>query len=116
MFQRLFFYDSEINFLDLNIENVKIIMRMAPFGMGNKKPVFRTNNCSLSKKLEFVGKDSQIVKSMIKDQLGEELPFICFDKKHILVNTKESFDILYTININSYSGKEKVELNLREIN
>ena len=116
MFQRLFFYDSEINFLDLNIENVKIIMRMAPFGMGNKKPLFRTNNCSLSKKLEFVGKDSQIVKSMIKDQSGEELPFICFDKKHILVNTKESFDILYTININSYSGKEKVELNLREIN
>jgi len=116
MFQRLFFYDSEINFLDLNIENVKIIMRMAPFGIGNKKPLFRTNNCSLSKKLEFVGKDSQIVKSMIKDQLGEELPFICFDKKHILVNTKESFDILYTININSYSGKEKVELNLREIN
>ena len=116
MFQRLFFYDSEINFLDLNIENVKIIMRMAPFGMGNKKPLFRTNNCSLSKKLEFVGKDSQIVKSMIKDQFGEELPFICFDKKHILVNTKESFDILYTININSYSGKEKVELNLREIN
>jgi len=116
MFQRLFFYDSEINFLDLNIENVKIIMRMAPFGMGNKKPLFRTNNCSLSKKLEFVGKDSQIVKSMIKDQFGEELPFICFDKKHILVNTKESFDILYTININSYSGIEKVELNLREIN
>ena len=89
---------------------------MAPFGLSNNKPMFRTNNCSLSKGLVFVGKNSQIVKSIIKDQSGEELPFVCFDRKDRFLNIKEKFNILYTINVSSYSAAEQVELILKEIN
>jgi len=116
MFERVFSYDLEITFSDLTIQNAKIIMRMAPFGLSNNKPMFRTNNCSLSKGLVFVGKNSQIVKSIIKDQSGEELPFVCFDRKDRFLNIKEKFNILYTINVSSYSAAEQVELILKEIN
>jgi hypothetical protein len=65
--------------------------------------------------LKFVGKESQIVKSKIKDESGKELSFISFDNKECLVNVKSKFDILYTVDVNSYSGKDEIQLTLREI-
>ena len=115
MFKKTFLYDILIDFSEITFENIKIISRMSPFGIGNNKPVFRTNNCVLDHKLKFIGKESQIVKSKIKDQSGRELPFICFDKKELLVNASSVFDILYTVNFNSFSGKDEIELTLREI-
>ena len=116
MFRKTFSYDILLHFSEITHENVKIISRMSPFGLGNNKPVFRTNNCFLDYKLKFIGKESQIVKSKIKDESGKELSFICFDKKETLINANSTFDILYTISINSYSGKEEIELTIREIN
>ena len=115
MFRKTFSYDVLLHFSEITHENVKIISRMSPFGLGNNKPVFRTNNCFLDYKLKFIGKESQIVKSKIKDESGKELSFICFDKKETLINANSTFDILYTISINSYSGKEEIELTIREI-
>ncbi|MBT4237338.1 MAG: single-stranded-DNA-specific exonuclease RecJ, partial [Cryomorphaceae bacterium] len=115
MFQKFFLYDLLIDFSEITMENVKILKRMSPFGLGNKKPVFRTNNCFLDHTLKFVGKESQIVKSKIKDESGKELSFISFDNKEYLVNVKSKFDILYTVDVNSYSGKGEIQLTLREI-
>ena len=115
MFKRSFSYDLLIDFSELTIENVKIIRRMAPFGLGNKRPVFRTNNCFIDSKLRFLGKEEQVVKSKIKDKNGSQLPFICFDKKSELVDLKSSFDILYNVNLNSFSGQDMIELTLREV-
>ncbi len=115
MFKRSFSYDILINFSQLTIQNIKIIRRMAPFGLGNKRPVFRTNNCFIFSKLRFLGKEEQIVKSKINDENGAQLPFICFDKKSELVDLKSSFDILYNVNLNKDLGQEAIELSLREI-
>jgi len=115
MFQKTFSYDLLINFSEITMANIKILQRMSPFGLGNKKPVFRTNNCFLDHTLKFVGKESQIVKSKIKDESGKELSFISFDNKECLVNVKSKFDILYTVDVNSYSGKDEIQLTLREI-
>ena len=115
MFKRSFFYDLLIDFSKLSIENIKIIKRMAPFGLGNKRPVFRTNNCFIDSKLKFLGKEDQIVKSKIKDKNGSQLPFICFDKKSELVDLQSSLDVLYNVNLNSFSGQEIIELTLREV-
>mgnify|MGYP003327005860 CR=1 FL=1 len=52
MFKRSFSYDLLIDFSKLTIENIKIIKRMSPFGLGNKRPVFRTNNCFINRKLK----------------------------------------------------------------
>ncbi len=115
MFTRSFHYDLLIDFSKLTIENIKIIQRMAPFGLGNKRPVFRTNNCFIDSKLKFLGKDQQIVKSIIKDEYETKLSFICFNKKSDLVGLKSPFDILYNVNLNTFSGQETVELTIREL-
>ena len=115
MFERKHKYDLEVSFSDLSIENVKIISRMSPFGLENRRPVFRTNNCTITEDLKFIGKESQIVKSKIQDSLLNKLPFICFDKKDELVNLKSKFDILYTVGINKYSGREEIDIILKQI-
>ena len=115
MFTKSFYYDLSIDFSELTIENIKIIQRMAPFGLGNKRPVFRTNNCYIDSKLKFLGKDQQIVKSIIKDKYETKLSFICFEKKSDLVGLKSPFDILYNVNLNTFSGQETVELTIREL-
>jgi hypothetical protein len=43
------------------------------------------------------------------------LPFISFSKKDELINLKSPFDILYTVNLNTFSGQEAVELTIREL-
>ena len=116
MFNKKFPYDLLIDFSEINYNYIKILSRMSPFGLGNKRPIFRTNDCTINEKLKFVGKESQIVKSTIIDSLGNKLPFICFDKKDQLIDLNSKFDILFTISINSFSGKNQVELTLKEIN
>ena len=115
MFERKHKYDLEVSFSDLTIENEKIISRMSPFGLENKRPVFRSDDCKIIDDLKFVGKESQIVKSYIMDSSNTKLPFISFSKKDELVNLKSSFNILFTTSINSYSGKDQVEIIIKEI-
>ena len=115
MFERKHKYDLEVSFSDLTIENVKIISRMSPFGLENKTPVFRSDDCKIIDDLKFVGKESQIVKSYVMDSSNTKVPFISFSKKDELVNLKSSFSILFTTSINSYSGKEQVEIIIKEI-
>jgi len=115
MFERKHKYDLEVSFSDLTIENVKIISRMSPFGLENKRPVFRSDDCKIVDDLKFVGKESQIVKSYVMDSSNTKVPFISFSKKDELVNLKSSFSILFTTSINSYSGKEQVEIVIKEI-
>ena len=115
MFQKTISYDLNINFSELTIKNLKIISRMSPFGLGNKRPVFRSNNCIIEDNLKFIGKQSQILKSFVKDDSGIKLPFISFNHNNNLkLNT--NIDILYTVNINTYSGKEQIELVIKEAN
>jgi len=115
MFERKHKYDLEVSFSDLSIENVKIISRMSPFGLENKRPIFRSDNCIIVDDLKFVGKESQIVKSYIMDSSSTKLPFISFIKKDELINLKSSFNVLFTASINSYSGKDQVEIIIKEI-
>ena len=115
MFERQHKYDLEVSFSDLTIENVKIILRMSPFGLENKRPVFRSDDCTIIGDLKFVGKESQIVKSSVMDSSNTKLPFISFSKKDELMSIKSSFSILFTTNINSYSGNEQVEIIIKEI-
>ena len=80
-----------------------------------KRQIFRADNCSITDELKFIGKESQIVKSYIMDSSNTILPFISFSKKDELINLKSPLNILFTISINSFSGKDQVELTIKEI-
>ena len=115
MFERNYKYDIEVPFSELTVKNVKLISRMSPFGLENRRPVFRADNCTIIDDLKFVGKESQIVKSYILDSFNTKLPFISFSKKDELINLKSSINILFTVSINSYSETDQVEIIIKEI-
>lgn len=115
MFERNYKYDIEVPFSELTVKNVKFISRMSPFGLENRRPVFRADNCTIIDDLKFVGKESQVVKSYILDSFNTKLPFISFSKKDELINLKSSINILFTVSINSYSETDQVEIIIKEI-
>ena len=115
MFERNYKYDIEVPFSELTVKNVKLISRMSPFGLENRRPVFRADNCTIIDDLKFVGKESQIVKSYVLDSFNTKLPFISFSKKDELINLKSSINILFTVSINSYSETDQVEILIKEI-
>ena len=115
MFERNYKYDIEVPFSELTVKNVKLISRMSPFGLENRRPVFRADNCTIVDDLKFVGKESQVVKSYILDSFNTKLPFISFNKKDELINLKSSINILFTVSINSYSETDQVEIIIKEI-
>ena len=115
MFERNYKYDIEVPFSELTVKNVKLISRMSPFGLENRRPVFRADNCTIIDDLKFVGKESQIVKSYILDSFNTKLPFISFSKKDELINLKSSINILFTVSINSYLETDQVEIIIKEI-
>ena len=115
MFERNYKYDIEVPFSKLTVKNVKLISRMSPFGLENRRPVFRADNCTIIDDLKFVGKESQVVKSYILDSFNTKLPFVSFSKKDELINIKSSINILFTVSINSYSETDQVEIIIKEI-
>ena len=115
MFERNYKYDIEVPFSKLTVKNVKLISRMSPFGLENRRPVFRADNCTIIDDLKFVGKESQVVKSYILDSFNTKLPFVSFSKKDELINLKSSINILFTVSINSYSETDQVEIIIKEI-
>ena len=115
MFERNYKYDIEVPFSELTVKNVKFISRMSPFGLENRRPVFRADNCTIIDDLKFVGKESQVVKSYILDSFNTKLPFVSFSKKDELINLKSSINILFTVSINSYSETDQVEIIIKEI-
>ena len=115
MFERNYKYDIEVPFSELTVKNVKLISRMSPFGLENRRPVFRADNCTIIDDLKFVGKESQVIKSYIRDSFNTKLPFISFSKKDEFINLKSSINILFTVSINSYSETDQVEIIIKEI-
>ena len=115
MFERNYKYDIEVPFSELTVKNVKLISRMSPFGLENRRPVFRADNCTIIDDLKFVGKESQVIKSYILDSFNTKLPFISFSKKDEFINLKSSINILFTVSINSYSEADQVEIIIKEI-
>ena len=115
MFERNYKYDIEVPFSKLTVKNVKLISRMSPFGLENRRPVFRADNCTIIDDLKFVGKESQVVKSYILDSFNTKLPFVSFSKKDEFINLKSSINILFTVSINSYSETDQVEIIIKEI-
>jgi len=117
MFVKKVSYDVEINLSDITESNFKLLSRMSPFGFSNYKPVFRTNNCHLVGNLRLLGKEKAHIKFQITDSKECTIQALGFNmsEHYEQINTKEPFDILYTISRNTFNNSSLLELNLKSI-
>ncbi len=109
--------DSKLNFLEITPKFLRIIDQFAPFGPGNMRPVFLSENVEVVNTPRIISTKHLIinVRQSGCDKIFEAIGFNMngyFD----LVNTKNSlFDIVYNIDYNNWEGKNIPQLKLKDL-
>jgi single-stranded-DNA-specific exonuclease len=109
--------DLEISFSDINLRLFKGIRSLAPFGAGNMKPMFVCRGIKDNGSSRLVGKTLEHIRLELVDPVtGVEQNGIAFNAadRIDIVKSGEPFDIVFTIEENSYSPST-VQLLVRDI-
>ncbi|MBZ9652721.1 single-stranded-DNA-specific exonuclease RecJ [Psychroflexus montanilacus] len=109
-------FDSELEFSDITPKFIRILKQFAPFGPRNMKPTFVSRNISTTGFVKALGEEGLHLKANLV-QNGVVLTSIGFglgEKKEIM-DSKENFDIIYTIEENEWNGTTTVQLNLKDL-
>lgn len=126
--------EKRLDFEEIDINLARNIKNLSPFGKGNAKPVFGSLDVSVEK-VDILGKNKNVLKFMLKDASSDKMfAAISFDLlekylsdiKHlygdeVCCKIKEGgifshkMDIVYTIDINKFNGRETVQLILQDI-
>lgn len=114
--EQKFFADAEISIDDVNVKNFELVDRLAPFGVGNPKPIFILKNI-IPTEIKVFGKAKDHTELTFHNSKNYKVKAICFFKK------PEDFEIKLGKNMpinliasmeKSYFGN-KAELRLRII-
>lgn len=98
--------DMEISFNDVTPRLYKQLKTLAPFGPGNNKPLFVTRNIADHNTSRLVGKESEHIRLELIDPIsGAVQNGIAFNQadKFDIVKSGKPFDIVYTIEENTYN-------------
>ena len=106
--------DKEINLKNINIEEVKSLELLEPFGEANKMPLFLLRNLkrdsiralSGGKHLKLTLKQDNNIVDAIGFNMGD------LSKEYLL---GDKVDVVGTIEINSFGNKENIQINLKDI-
>ena len=106
--------DKEINLKNINIEEVKSLELLEPFGEGNKMPIFLLRNLKIDsiralsggKHLKLTLKQDNNIVDAIGFNMGD------LSKEYLL---GDKVDVVGTIEINSFGNKENIQINLKDI-
>ena len=90
------------------------LKQLAPFGMKNSEPVFATKNVTV-KEIKVLGKDSKHLKLILGENVS--LDAIAFGMAELAGDLKigDKINIAYNIDENTWNGKTKLQLKVRDI-
>lgn len=108
--------DSSLALEAINLKCYNIFKQMAPFGPGNMKPVFSTENV-IAKRYSILKEKHLKLAIYQKDASYKLLEAIGFGLADYapLVSEEHPFSIVYTIEENNYLGKKNLQLHIRDI-
>ncbi len=106
------YYDAKVKLEDINLDNIRLINSIAPFGIGNPEPKLLAENVQgISPKA--VGNNGKHLKYVLK-QSDCMVDAIAFNKGKLLKHIGVNADILFTASINNYFG-ERAQCNIERI-
>jgi len=99
---------------EVDMPLVKVIGKLAPFGMGNKKPVFCVQNvvCSASRPLGKEGKHSRIM--VLDANQSQAFECVMWNSRGRVPVESSLIDIAFTPEINSFNGRDRLQLVLAD--
>lgn len=107
--------DLELDFPQINKQLFKLIRQISPFGIGNPEPVFASRQADVIN-ASGIGKDKKHLRLYLR-QDNVLLPAIGFGmgENFSKLSPDKPVDIAYTIDLNTWNGKEKLQLKLKDI-
>ena len=111
----IIYVDEKIDLRELNIEDVKQLKILEPFGEGNKTPLFQINNLKIESLRAL--SEGKHLKMMLKDDNNRYADVIGFNMGYLVNEYKIGMkvDIVANLEINEYNGKERIQLNMKDI-
>ncbi len=112
-----FFVDKKISLEDVNWENYKLIEKMAPFGMGNEKPVFLIDNVEIFAVRVF-GKQNNHLGLDFRKKNGQNIPAIQFFSNEIkdgMANFERGQKVSVVVSLEKSTFRNVNELRLRVV-
>lgn len=107
-----------ISYVTMNF--IKELDKLAPFGVGNAKPLFACKDVPISE-LKLLGKSSNVLKMKLHMNTGNGMDStvdgICFDNakdNYQLMENKETVSILYSPQINEYNGNRSIQIQIKD--
>lgn len=107
--------DAEISLDDLNIEIIKEIKLLEPFGIGNSLPVLILKDAKVES-VKKVGKNKSHLKLSVRKN-NVSLDCIGFGIGHISenINVNDCVNIIGNVEINEFMNEERVQINIKDI-
>jgi single-stranded-DNA-specific exonuclease len=109
-------YDLEIEFKDITPKFIRILKQFAPFGPQNMRPTFVSRNITSTGFVKALGDEGLHLKANLNQN---RIVFTCIGfglgEKKEMMQSKEAFDIIYTIEENEWNGNLSIQLNLKDV-
>lgn len=105
--------DCRINAADATLENAYMLSHLEPFGMGNEKPVFSIEDMKVTD-AAAVGNEKRHLKLRLSKD-GVILNAIGFGMGDLIDGLGSKVSAAFALDINSYQGRESVQLLLKDI-
>lgn len=106
--------DALLGFKDITFSLIDQLENLAPFGYGNPKPLFLSQNLELYKEPQIVGKSH--LKMWLKSE-GRVIEVIGFGMADWLKQFDEfrTIDLVYRPNINTWQDKQIIQLHVQDM-
>ena len=109
--------DEEVDFRDINKKLLNDLKKLAPHGPNNPKPLFCTRNVYDYGTSKVVGRNQEHIKlELVDSKSSNVMNGIAFGQSAAAryIKSKRSFDIVYTIEENTYKRSE-IQLQIEDI-
>ncbi len=107
--------DSELNLSEIDFELVNKLVELEPFGCRNPGPKFLLSDGEI-KDFKQVGKNNSHLKLEIKNK-GQVVDAIAFNMGNLasLISDNKEVSLVFTPEINSWRGRKKLQLKIKDI-
>ncbi|MEN8789131.1 MAG: single-stranded-DNA-specific exonuclease RecJ [Flavobacteriaceae bacterium] len=109
--------DSQISFSEISPKLLRILKQFAPFGPGNRAPVFMASRLFDTGFARRVGADGKHLKLQITQDGKKAFGAIGFNlgEKLDRISGKRSFDAVFAIEENHWNGKTSIQLRIKDL-
>jgi single-stranded-DNA-specific exonuclease len=109
--------DAELQSKTINLGLVEDLKKLEPFGMGNPKPVFATNNLELTAE-PFIMKDKHL-RLNLRDVHGNQFQAVWWDgvekSSEQTLKAKNRIELAYTPDANTWNGTTRLQLVVKDL-